>query len=171
MTSVEQSDIITDAEDYVRQIFEQKIPSNVYTYHNWVHTCQVRDEVMVLARQAGLQNGELEMLNLATLFHDTGFSETYAGHEEVSIRLAREFLESRNYPPDRIDTIAHMIEVTRIDVKPRTTLPELALVITGAEGSGAVKVSESVMVPVPPAIEAESVIEYTPAVTEEEIVP
>lgn len=125
MTSVEQSDIITDAEDYVRQIFEQKIPSNVYTYHNWVHTCQVRDEVMVLARQAGLQNGELEMLNLATLFHDTGFSETYAGHEEVSIRLAREFLESRNYPPDRIQRIAHMIEVTKIDVKPRNNLEAL----------------------------------------------
>lgn len=125
MTSVEQSDIITDAEDYVRQIFEQKIPSNVYTYHNWVHTCQVRDEVMVLARQAGLQNGELEMLNLATLFHDSGFSETYAGHEEVSIRLAREFLESRKYPPDRIDTIARMIEVTKIDVKPRTKLEAL----------------------------------------------
>jgi predicted metal-dependent HD superfamily phosphohydrolase len=125
MTVVEQADIITQAEDYVRQIFEQKIPSNVYTYHNWVHTCQVRDEVLVLARHAGLQNGELEMLNLATLFHDSGFSETYAGHEDVSIRLAREFLTARNYPPERIEIISNMIEVTKLDVKPRTMLEAL----------------------------------------------
>ena len=125
MTAVEQSDIITEAEDYVRQIFEQKIPSNVYTYHNWVHTCQVRDEVMVLGRQAGLQNGDLEMLNLATLFHDSGFSETYVGHEEASIRIARDFLEARHYPPEKIETISQMIEVTKMDVKPRTKLEAL----------------------------------------------
>jgi HD superfamily phosphodiesterase len=125
MTGVEQSDIITEAEDYVRQIFEQKIPSNVYTYHNWVHTCQVRDEVMVLGRQAGLQNGDLEMLNIATLFHDSGFSETYVGHEEASIRIARDFLTARHYPPEKIETIARMIEVTKMDVRPRTKLEAL----------------------------------------------
>ena len=49
MPAVEQTDIITAAEDYVRHLFEEKIPSNVYTYHNWVHTCQVRDEAILLA--------------------------------------------------------------------------------------------------------------------------
>ncbi len=125
MTVVEPSDIITAAEDYVRQIFEQTIPSNVYTYHNWVHTCQVRDEVLVLARQAGLTNGDLEMLNLASLFHDSGFSETYVGHEEVSIRLARNFLQSHHYPQERIDLIVGMIEATKMDVKPKNKLEAL----------------------------------------------
>ncbi len=125
MTGVEQPDIITAAEDYVRQIFEQTIPSNIYTYHNWVHTCQVRDEVLVLARQAGFSNGDLEMLNLAALFHDAGFSETYSGHEEVSKRLAKAFLQSRNYPSDKLNTILGMIEATKVDSKPAGKLEAL----------------------------------------------
>ena len=125
MSFVEQPDIITSAEDHVRRIFEQKIPSDIYTYHNWVHTTQVRDEVLVLARQAGVTNGELEILNLAALFHDVGFSEAYSGHEEQSIRIAKEFLSSQNYPQDKIDAIIRAIEVTKMDVKPRNKLESL----------------------------------------------
>jgi predicted metal-dependent HD superfamily phosphohydrolase len=125
MSIVEQTDIITAAEDHVRSIFEQKIPSDIYTYHNWVHTTQVRDEVLVLGRQVGLVNGELEMLNLAALFHDVGFSEAYSGHEEQSIRIAKAFLASQNYPQSRIDTIEKLIEVTKMDVKPESKLEKL----------------------------------------------
>ncbi|HZV68152.1 MAG TPA: Pycsar system effector family protein [Saprospiraceae bacterium] len=125
MALVEQPDIITAAEDHVRHIFEQKIPSDIYTYHNWVHTTQVRDEVLVLARQAGVTNGELEMLNLAALFHDVGFSEAYSGHEDRSIKIATEFLSSQNYPRERIDAIVRFIEVTKIDVLPKTKLESL----------------------------------------------
>lgn len=125
MSTVEQSDIITAAEDHVRQIFEQKIPSDIYTYHNWVHTTQVRDEVLLLARHAGVSNGDLELLNLAALFHDSGFSESYAGHEDVSMRIAKDFLTSMNYPKDRIDAIVRFIEVTKIGVKPENKLEAL----------------------------------------------
>ncbi len=125
MSEVEQPDIITAAEDHVRQIFEQKIPSNIYVYHNWVHTCQVRDEVLLLARHAGVTNGELEMLNLATLFHDVGFSEVYAGHEEHSKRIAREFLSKAGYPEERIAKIEQLIEATKVDVKPAGKLEAL----------------------------------------------
>ena len=125
MSTVEQSDIITAAEDHVRQIFEQKIPSDIYTYHNWVHTTQVRDEVLLLARNAGVSNGDLELLNLAALFHDSGFSELYTGHEDASMRIAREFLTSQNYPSDRIDAIVRFIEVTKMDVKPENKLEAL----------------------------------------------
>ena len=125
MSIVEPSDIITAAEDYVRQIFEQKIPSDIYTYHNWVHTTQVRDEVLLLARQAGVTNGELELLNLAALFHDVGFSEEYTGHEDHSMRIVREFLQNRNYPEAKIDAITRLVEVTKIDVKPQSKLEAL----------------------------------------------
>ncbi len=125
MSTVEQTDIITAAEDYVRQIFEQKIPSDIYTYHNWVHTTQVRDEVLLLARNAGVVNGDLELLNLAALFHDVGFSEAYTGHEDQSKRIATEFLESRNYEQERIDRILRYIEVTKVGVKPESKLEAL----------------------------------------------
>src|SRR5690606_35900085 len=86
---------------------------------------QVRDEVLLLARNAGVSPEELEILNLATLFHDVGFSETYTGHEDVSGQIAREFLESHSYPPDKIDKIVALIEATRLETKPRTQLEAL----------------------------------------------
>src|SRR5687768_4897942 len=125
MSTVEQSDIIIAAEDHVRQIFEQKIPSDIYTYHNWVHTCQVRDEVLLLGRNAGVTNGDLEILNLAALFHDSGFSEAYMGHEDASMRIARNFLSAQKYPEDRINAIVRLIEVTKLDVKPGNKLESL----------------------------------------------
>ncbi|MBK9104152.1 MAG: HD domain-containing protein [Saprospiraceae bacterium] len=125
MPPVENQDIITSAEDYVRQIFEEKIPSNLYMYHNWVHTCQVRDEAIVLARQVGTKPEELELLNLASLFHDVGFSETYSGHEDHGIRIAKEFLTGVDYPKDKIAIIEGLINATRVDVKPTTQLEAL----------------------------------------------
>jgi len=119
---VEQPDIITAAEDYVRHIFEQKIPSDVYTYHNWTHTVQVRDEALVLARQEGISNGELEIISLASLFHDIGFSETYSGHEEVGIRLIKEFLAKWNYPEEKLQKIIGLIEATKMNTRPRSKL-------------------------------------------------
>lgn len=125
MPPVDNQDIITSAEDYVRQIFEEKIPSNRYMYHNWVHTCQVRDEAIVLARQVGTKPEELELLNLASLFHDVGFSETYSGHEDHGIRIAKEFLTGVDYPKDKIAIIEGLINATRVDVKPTTQLEAL----------------------------------------------
>lgn len=125
MPPVDNQDIITSAEDYVRQIFEEKIPSNRYMYHNWVHTCQVRDEAIVLARQVGTKPEELELLNLASLFHDVGFSETYSGHEDHGIRIAKEFLTSVHYPKEKIAIIEGLINATRVDVKPTTQLEAL----------------------------------------------
>ena len=125
MPDVVPTDIITTAEDFVRHIFEEKIPSNIYIYHNWVHTCQVREEAILLARKAGVQPDDLELLNLAALFHDVGFSVSYAGHEEQGKRIAREFLNNAGYPEDKIEKIIALIDATRIDVKPRTPLEAL----------------------------------------------
>jgi predicted metal-dependent HD superfamily phosphohydrolase len=90
-----------------------------------VHTCQVRDEVILLGRQAGLKSDELELLNLASLFHDVGFSETYTGHEDHGIRIAKEYLSSIQYPKERTDIIVNLINATKADVKPATTLEAL----------------------------------------------
>ncbi len=119
------SDIVIEAEAYVRHIFDEKIPSNIYLYHNWEHTCHVRDEVNYLARLAHVSNEELEMLNLATLFHDAGFSETFTGHEEVGAQLAKSFLSEKGYPEEKIETITGLILATRIETEPKNHLEKL----------------------------------------------
>ena len=117
--------IVIEAEDYVRQIFEEKIPSNIYLYHNWVHTCHVRDEVIYLGRKSNVSGEDLELLNLATLFHDVGFSETFNGHEAVGARIAESFLSSKGYSADKIEIIKGLILVTGIGVLPENELEKL----------------------------------------------
>lgn len=125
MAEVTQTDIITAAEDYVRHIFEEKIPSDIYIYHNWMHTVQVREEAILLARLSNVQADDLEMLNLAALFHDVGFSVSYHGHEDHGIRIARQFLESVGYSKEKTEIIAGLINSTKSDVKPITSLESL----------------------------------------------
>ncbi len=122
---MQQSDIIIEAEDFVRQVFEEKIPSNIYLYHNWIHTCHVRDEVRHLARLAKVTANELELLDLASLFHDVGFSETFNGHEEAGARSADTFLSSRGYPHEKIQIIKDLILATKVEVLPKTDLEKL----------------------------------------------
>ncbi len=127
-----QSEIIIAAEDYVRQIFEERIPSNIYLYHNWIHTCHVRDEVLYLARLSKVSRDDIEILNLAALFHDSGFSETFNGHEEVGARIARTFLTSQNYPSEKIKKIEGLILATKMETQPAS---ELEMLIKDADTS------------------------------------
>lgn len=122
---MENPGIITKAEDFVRKIFEDKIPADIYTYHNWVHTVQVRDEALLLARQAGVSPDELEIINLAALFHDIGFANVYSGHEDSSKQIAQDFLSSHQYPVDKIATILGLIEATKLESKPANQLEAL----------------------------------------------
>ncbi len=119
------TDIVIKAEDHVRQIFDEKIPSNIYLYHNWVHTSHVRDEVLYLARQAQVNDEDLEILNLASLFHDVGFAEIFYGHEEVGAVLAKKFLSAHHYPEDKIEIISGVILATKIGIEPKNDLEKL----------------------------------------------
>ena len=94
-------------------------------YHNWVHTCHVSDEVLYLGRQANVSEEDLEILNLATLFHDVGFSETFNGHEAVGARMARTFLSDQGYPKEKIEMVTGLILATSMGTSPQNELEKL----------------------------------------------
>ena len=63
------------------------------------------------------------LVKTAALFHDAGFITTISdGHEEESIRLAKEKLPEFDYSTAEIDCIAGMIRATSIPQKPNTKL-------------------------------------------------
>jgi predicted metal-dependent HD superfamily phosphohydrolase len=68
---------------------------------------------------------DLEDLQLACLFHDTGFTEQYEKNEHIGARIARKWLKSNTHPDHRIEKIEAIIMATVLFSKPKTHLEEI----------------------------------------------
>jgi uncharacterized protein len=97
-----------------------------FSYHSIAHTF---DDVLPAAeRIAVMLNLTLEevlLLKAAAVFHDFGFVETRAGHEQVSARIARERLPEFGYEELQIEVIAGIILATRMPQEPYTLLEHI----------------------------------------------
>lgn len=116
--------LISQAEDYVRNIFENAVPDK-YVYHSLQHTLSVRSACLALADKADLTKDEKDILNLSALFHDVGFSRAYENHEDHSKDIAREFLLGQGVEQSKIERILGCIEATKVQNEPTTKLEML----------------------------------------------
>ncbi|WP_271424269.1 Pycsar system effector family protein [Aequorivita sinensis] len=117
-------DIIEKAEQFVSNLFETRL-STVNFYHNINHTRRVVQDISQLAEWEGCSEEETKILKLAAWFHDTGFVKVDKGHEEVSVKIAQEFLQSNQVSKDVIDLVTDLILVSIKDLKPKTNLQKL----------------------------------------------
>jgi predicted metal-dependent HD superfamily phosphohydrolase len=67
----------------------------------------------------------IEVVMLAAWFHDTGYTEKYRGHEEISVRIATEFLRGQQYPEEKIRLLTGCIRATKIPQQPHNLLEEI----------------------------------------------
>ena len=116
--------IIKQAEDFVSHLFETKL-STINFYHNIDHTKRVVERITQLADWEGCSVDEQTTLQLVAWFHDTGFVEKDEGHEEVSARIAADFLKSHKVSNDEIELIKNLILVSRKDSIPNTKLEKI----------------------------------------------
>jgi predicted metal-dependent HD superfamily phosphohydrolase len=119
-----EKEILKQAESEVRKIFKEKVDKG-YTYHNIQHTLKVFHATRILAKESGLDEAEITELQLASLFHDTGFTEGPTGHEERSAATAREYLKGIGYPEDHIKRIEKIILATRKHAVPNEISEEI----------------------------------------------
>ncbi|MFI5263889.1 MAG: Pycsar system effector family protein [Candidatus Kapaibacterium sp.] len=120
----QQTDIITKASQFVFDLFEEHL-SNDLVYHTYDHTKSVADTAEKIGKGMKLGEEGIEIVVLAGWLHDTGYTELYTGHEEISIRIATEFLEKENYPEDKIALVADCIRATKIPQQPKNLLEEI----------------------------------------------
>lgn len=109
---------------HVEQFLTEKLSAQ-YLYHDLGHTLVVKDYCQLLGTQSHLDPLELEILLIAALFHDTGFTETYEGHEEASQHIAQTFLTHHNYPDASINSVLACIAATKMEAVPKTLLEKL----------------------------------------------
>lgn len=100
------------------------------SFHNIEHTREVVENVLLIGKHLDIPEEELEIIKIAAWFHDTGFCETYKGHEEVSIRLAKDFLVKENYANEKIEKVVTYILATKM---PQNPLNKYAEVLSDAD--------------------------------------
>jgi len=108
------NDIVRSASEFVSVLLKENLPSE-FTYHNLSHTREVFDAVTELGKNSGMTNEELEIIQLAAWFHDTGFIKDHQDHENKSIEIAKEYLENIRYPHKKINTLTEIIMMTDMD--------------------------------------------------------
>jgi uncharacterized protein len=95
------------------------------SYHNVTHSEQVMQHAALLAEAEGITGDALDLLLTAASFHDAGFLEKYTGHEEVSCRLAREYLPQFDYSATETDKVCELIMATKVPQNAPNKLAEI----------------------------------------------
>ncbi len=121
---MEDPKIIKQASKFVFNLFKEKL-SKKLVYHNYRHTLEVVAVAEDLGKSSGLNPEELQDLVLAAWFHDTGYVNTYDGHEVESVRFATEWLAKYDYTTERLERIAGCIMATKHDTEPETLIQEI----------------------------------------------
>jgi len=120
----EKSKIVSKAESYVTGLFKEKLPENLL-YHNLSHTYEVAEISKELGEISKLSDSELEMLQVAAWFHDTGYIKKYNGHEEESLKYAKEFMDGEDYDEKKQEVVARLIKSTIKGHRPKDMLEEI----------------------------------------------
>ncbi len=110
--------------EFVINLLNNNLPL-FYYYHTYEHTLYVMEKAVEIGQYENCTEPEIELLKVAALWHDTGYINTYAGHEEESCILARQYLSDHGYTTDDSDKICGMIMATKIPQSPKNKLEEI----------------------------------------------
>lgn len=110
--------------EFVVDFLKTKIPAEYY-YHNYLHSLYVMEKAVEIGTREGCPQGDLELIAVAALWHDTGYVNQYKGHEEESCRLATHYLPLYGYRMEEIERICGMIMATKIPQQPQTRCEEI----------------------------------------------
>lgn len=112
-------------EEYVRDLFSAAENTHL-VFHNLSHTETVVQRAKEIAAHYELAENDMLVLFTAAWFHDVGYLYTGSeGHEEESVSIAREYLESQNLPQDLIEQVASCILATRYPRSPTTLVEQI----------------------------------------------
>jgi polyphosphate kinase len=103
----------------VRRHFALHMPAWL-VFHDLEHTLSVVRAAVTIGRGCGLSEEDLRTVELAALFHDTGYAQAYAGHERHSAAIARAFLKKHGVARRTMARVNGLILCTRMQARPRS---------------------------------------------------
>jgi predicted metal-dependent HD superfamily phosphohydrolase len=116
--------LLSEVEAHVANIYTLRISAR-HVYHDYQHTRDVVEAVRQIADGYALSDKELEIVQIAAWFHDTGHDQGSEGHEERSCQYASEFLNSKSYPETDTTQVCAIILSTKFGQKPENLLQQI----------------------------------------------
>lgn len=118
------NDIYTSVKAHVVAKLKDEL-SPKFTYHSLEHTLDVLEQVQQIIKAENVNTEEnLFLVQMAALYHDTGFLFVYAGHEAKSCELAKKELPAFGVTAAQLEKIEGMIMATKIPQSPTNILEE-----------------------------------------------
>lgn len=105
-------------------ILEAELPSKL-TYHSIEHTKDVHKVCEFYIERYKLKGKDKELLTIAAVGHDVGFTKVYANHEEVSAEITSKIMKSYKYRKSDIEIVEELILATKIPQNPGTFLSQI----------------------------------------------
>ncbi|WP_044402535.1 Pycsar system effector family protein [Lacinutrix sp. Hel_I_90] len=118
------ANIIEKTDAFVLELLKDKLSNNI-VYHNYTHAKRVFKSTKEIIENSEINVNESEILLLAALLHDVGYIEKREGHEEVSARIATDFLTAEEVDPKTIEAVSTCIKATKFDSEPQNNLEEI----------------------------------------------
>ncbi|MBR9846346.1 MAG: HD domain-containing protein [Algicola sp.] len=116
--------LIAKAETFVFDLLKNEL-DQTYLYHNYKHTERVLKSTREIIENTELSKEEALVLEIAALFHDTGYIEGSENHEEKSVEIATKFLKDQDVEQDLIDSVGECIMETKFKKEPTTKLGKI----------------------------------------------
>lgn len=113
-----------EVEDHIIGKLKKELPKDLY-YHGIHHTLDVLKSAQVIGKDEKISEEEMNLLKVAVLYHDSGFTKVYRNHEAVACDMAREDLPKFGFSEKDIDIICGMIMATKIPQLPNTQLEKI----------------------------------------------
>ena len=106
---------------FVTALFADELSVQL-SFHSAYHTGNVVIAAQEIGIKVGLSPEELNLVTIAAWFHDTGYTKGYAGHEQLSVNIARDFLADNGLNAQHIEKITSCILATTFPQRPTNAL-------------------------------------------------
>ena len=116
--------IVVKAKSFVQELFANELSADL-VFHSISHTQNVVSACLKIGKMVGLDMENLEIIELAAWFHDTGYTRNIWNHEEESCLIAKDFLVVHTYPIPKVDEICKCIMATKMPQNPETLLQKI----------------------------------------------
>ena len=118
------TNIVKKCEDFVTAHFDKNIDSK-FTYHSLAHTQRTVKNTLAFCEVNSISETDREIVVLAAWLHDCGISESYAEHEDKSMKIAKKYLEGQNYPAENLNRVIACINSTKPGTKQDNILEKI----------------------------------------------
>jgi predicted metal-dependent HD superfamily phosphohydrolase len=116
--------LVDKAHDHITQLFLEELPTTCL-YHNLVHTKRVLKSTKETLAETPLTDEQKEIIHIAVLFHDTGYTRGNVDHEERSAERAGKWLSAQGMDDTFIAEVKRLIMATRMEAKPKDLMEEV----------------------------------------------